>query len=486
MIEDNEDDASLTLMALERSGFDLKSERVANMADLTDALSRRPDAIVADYSVPGLDVRDAIDTALAAMPDIPVIVVSGSMSAETGVELMRRGAQDYLSKMALERLGAALQKGLDRAGERRRLRSAETDYQQLFNHLPVGVIRNLPSGATLQMNRAFLEILRFPDEATYRAEVSAEAGEFISGKDRATIVAQLAQSGVARGIEVLVRRHDRTQGWVQLDLRATVGADGAVTSVDTVVTDIDDRKRAEAALEASAEKLRQSDAVRQLLLERLINAQEEERKRIALDIHDDAVQVMTAASIRLVLLGQKLDDGRLNVEVDRLVDSVTQSTVRLRNLMFELQPPALERHGLVAALRMALEMLTSDTTIQHVITGSLEQEPSQESGVVIYRIFQEALANVRRHSKASSVEVSVTNAGADICISVADNGIGFSKPLHELDEKIVHLGLASMNERAYLAGGRWTIVSTPGQGTRVDFRVPVAARASAGTPLAVA
>ncbi len=274
LIEDNEDDASLTIMKLEEEGFELDWERVASADALTAGLSRHPDAIIADYNVPGLDIRDAIRTSLAAQPDMPVIVVSGSMSAETGLELMRLGAQDYLIKGGLERLGAALRRSLDRAGERRRMRAAESEYRSLFEQLPVGVARNSPSGETIAVNSALLRILRFPDLATYQAQATALGTEFISAADRALLTAMLAQQGIVTGAEVLARRFDGTRGWIRLDLSATRDSEGTILSVDSVVTDIDDRKRAEAALQEAhvtlgetLEDLRKSDAIRTRLYE---------------------------------------------------------------------------------------------------------------------------------------------------------------------------------------------------------------------------
>ena len=490
LIEDNEDDASLTILQLQKQGFELDWHRVAGPDALMGALVSRPDAVIADYNVPGLDIRDAIGAVLALDSDTPVIVISGSMSAEAGVELMHLGAQDYLSKDRLERLGAALQKGLERASERRRMRAAETEFRSLFEQLPVGVARNLPSGETLQINSALLRILGFPDEETYRAHSGQFATELISSADRERLVARLAQEGSVRGFEVLVRRHDGTQGWICLDLSASRAPDGTVFSVDSVVTDINDRKQAESALlqshkvlESTLERLRHSDSVRQRLLVRLISAQEEERHRIALDIHDDAVQVMTAANIRLVMLGRKLVDENLNAEVDMLVETVAHSTARLRRLMFELQPPALERHGLAAALQASLEVLTADTGIQHTFSGKLKDEPPQESGVLVYRIAQEALANVRKHSNASTVAVVLANRGLSISVSITDDGVGFAGSGLAVGEQAGHLGLASMSERAHLAGGSWTIGSAPGAGTRIEFLVPfMGSLAAASSP----
>lgn len=492
LVEDNEDDANLEIMRLEAEGFDLDWECVATPGALADALARRPDAVITDYNVPGMDIRDTVTAVLAVDEDIPVVVVSGTMSAETGVELLQLGAQDYLNKSRLERLGPALQRGLDRAADRHRLRVAESQYRELFEQLPVGVARNLPTGETVQINSALVKILRFPDVATYLAKASPGATEFVSQGDRELLKKKLAAEGVVHGFEVVVRRYDGSTGWIRLDLSTIFSADGTVAFIDSVVTDVDDRKQAETALTrthkalgATLESLRASDDIRQRLLVRLIAVQEEERHRIALDIHDDAVQVMTAANIRLVTLGRKLGDPALSGEVNVLVDTVAQSTARLRNLIFELQPPALERYGLVTALRINLEMMSADTSIVHSLEGGLKAEPPHDTGVLIYRVVQEALINVRKHSRASSVKVTVATTQGAVRVSVVDDGVGFSEPDAGITTSDAHMGLASMRERAYLAGGRCSVVSQAGVGTRVELEVPMVAQSGHVAEMAI-
>lgn len=492
LVEDNKDDANLEVMRLKTEGFALDWECVATPGALAEALARRPDAVIAGDNVPGMDVRDTVAAVQAVNPDTPVIVISGAMSAEKGVELLQLGAQDYLDKSRLERLGPALQRGLDRAADRHRLRITERQYQDLFEQLPVGVARSLPTGETIQMNTALARILRFPDVATYHARASRLAAESFAESDLELIAQKLAADGAVRGFEVMVRRYDGTTGWIQLDLSATRGADGSLAWIDSVVTDIDDSKRAETtlartnkALYATLESLRASDGIRQRLMGQLVAAQEEERHRIALEIHDDAVQVMTAANIRLVTLGRKLGDTELTDEVNVLVDSVAQSTARLRNLIFELQPPALE-HGLLTALRINLEILSADTSILHTLEGTLEAEPAYDTAVLIYRVVQEALVNVRKHSHATAVKVTVSPIQGSVRVSVVDDGVGFSEPdAGAATITGAHMGLASMRERAYLAGGRCTVVSQEGVGTRVELEVPLVAESTPVAELAI-
>ncbi|GAC1574856.1 MAG: hypothetical protein NVS3B24_02560 [Candidatus Dormibacteria bacterium] len=210
---------------------------------------------------------------------------------------------------------------------------------------------------------------------------------------------------------------------------------------------------------------------RRLLLARLVTVQEEERQSIANDIHDDAVQVMTAANMRLDILRRQLGDVAETETVDRLQQAVSLSIRRLRNLLFELSPPALERYGLSAALRMALDQLKSETSIQVELTGTLEVEPDTSRRTVLYRVFQEALVNIRKHAAAQRVEVAVQDLDGGTEVVIKDDGVGFNA--EDIDApRPGHLGITGMRERMQLAGGRVKITSGPGAGTTIRLWMP--------------
>ena len=469
LIEDLQDDALMTVLQLEDEGFDLDWKRVDNHADLVAVLGWNPEAVLLDYNIPGLGAEAALKACLDHSPDIPVIVISGAIEAETGVRMMQLGAQDYLDKARLERLAPALRRGLERAAERKGARQLETLYQTLFEGLPVGVARRLSSGEAVHVNSALLKILAVPDVETYWANADMLAAESLSAQDLERIDNGLKAEHVVTGLELQIKRFDGSDRWIRMDISSDHDMAGEVSGLTTVITDIEDRKRAEEGRNEAIAKLRESNAVRQLLLERLITAQEEERRRIALDVHDDAVQVMAAANIRLVMLGKRLNDPTLSAQLDLLVQSVNLSTARLRSLIFELEPPSLQRDGVTSALRVHLDKLRSETGIATTLSGSLTDEPPMTRGILLYRMVQEALANVKKHSAAHAVAVTIRNDGADLVVVVTDDGVGFDEVHGNMPG---HLGLASMRERAYMAGGICTITSSTVTGTRVEFRMP--------------
>jgi len=201
--------------------------------------------------------------------------------------------------------------------------------------------------------------------------------------------------------------------------------------------------------------------------ELVIRAQEEERKRIARDLHDEVNQSLTALLLRIEAAAQEAPDQlRLQlVEVKRLAD---QAMGELLDLARQLRPTALDDHGLVAALRTHVR----DFDRRGQAQASFWIDPrlgelSPDAQVVVYRVAQEALVNAARHSGASRVEVSLEPCDGKVRLQVADNGSGFA-----FAEEGKGLGLDGMRERALLVGGALEIDSRPGKGTTVRLEVP--------------
>ncbi len=224
-------------------------------------------------------------------------------------------------------------------------------------------------------------------------------------------------------------------------------------------------------LEASLDRLRNAHHQRQQLLSRLVVAQEEERATVARDIHDDSIQVMTAAMIRLDLLVRRLEDPVLAAGVTKVRETVHAAVGRLRRLLFDLASPALESEGLAQALEEEIEELRSEmpgTSIE--LRASLTQEAPMAARTVMYRIAKEALINARKHAEPTHIEITVGDHDEGVRINIRDDGRGFDAA--EEDLPAGHLGLTSMRERANLAGGWCRVRSTRGAGTTVEAWIP--------------
>jgi signal transduction histidine kinase len=219
---------------------------------------------------------------------------------------------------------------------------------------------------------------------------------------------------------------------------------------------------------------------RRLLAERstaarrsLLTGQEDERRRLAMGIHDDTVQSVLAASLRLQRLRRFLrgsgDEGvKLVEEVQQDLD---EAISRLRRLIFELHPPTLDREGLAAAMRLYLAETLEPEGVRWSLDvhGSVPRDPVTIA--LAYRLFREAVLNVVRHARASRVRVDLRSVDEILRVEVADDGVGF-EPGDVEQPAPGHLGMLASRQLCEAAGGDWDVESAPGRGTRVRYAVP--------------
>ncbi|HVH64586.1 MAG TPA: PAS domain-containing protein [Candidatus Acidoferrum sp.] len=267
--------------------------------------------------------------------------------------------------------------------------------------------------------------------------------------------------------EVDLRQGDRT---FSLSLSPFRHANGTTAGAIVVAVDVTERRHAAEALQQTVDELRRVDGDRRALLTRLVHAQEEERRQIASDIHDDSIQALFAVSVRLLALRAGLHDAAQIAVVDQLQKSVREASERLRHLLFELRPAALDEGGLPAAIREYLETLKADSGLTVSLTTSLEDSPASEVEVIAYRIAQEALTNVRKHARARHIDCTVSSDDGGILTRITDDGVGFDSTRSTAQPG--HLGTVAMRERAEMAGGWLRITSAVGKGCVVEFWIP--------------
>ena len=227
----------------------------------------------------------------------------------------------------------------------------------------------------------------------------------------------------------------------------------------------------------SLRSLRLVEDARQKLVSRLVRAQEDERLRIAGDIHDDPVQKVVAASMRLQLIRKQVEDPEVRASLDKLLESIRGSIFSLRHMIFQLHPSVLEHEGLAPALREHMARLEGE--LEFELEDDLGEEPSGETRIQLFRIAQEALGNVRKHARAGRVDIHLSQEDDGYKVQVRDDGVGFSPP-QLLRSAPGHLGLSSMRERAEMAGGWCKVHSLPGCGTTVEFWLPASTPSAAG------
>ncbi|HYW29357.1 MAG TPA: ATP-binding protein, partial [Gaiellales bacterium] len=211
-------------------------------------------------------------------------------------------------------------------------------------------------------------------------------------------------------------------------------------------------------------------------LEALVTAAEEERSRIATELHDDTVSDLTAVLMHIRLRM------RTHPELEPLEQVVSQALERTRRLMFELRPHILAHDGLQAAIEQTLKVAPADHSWESEVDIDIPRQ-SDTLEALAYRSIRELVVNARKHSRAAHITVTGRQQGDRLRFVVDDDGVGFDPATAGRREgAIMHIGLATTRERVELAGGSLEIDSSPGGGARFTITLPAQPRAASGAP----
>jgi PAS domain S-box-containing protein len=255
--------------------------------------------------------------------------------------------------------------------------------------------------------------------------------------------------------------------WLHVESAATnLLLDPAVGGLVLNTRDITERHEVE-------EAIRKLQVERGQLLDRTVQATEQERKRIAVELHDGPVQRLTALDLKLTWIGGEVQRGQIEA-VNRLeeVQSLLREQIRqLRLMMTQLRPPILDERGLEAALRDHLISDEDGVKLQVSVEASLLKRLAPAQEIILYRVAQEAVANVLKHAQAEHAWLTLQEQGGQVLLEIRDDGIGFD-PLSIPNSRNGHFGIIGMRERVELAGGSWGLHSVPGGGTLVRASLP--------------
>jgi PAS domain S-box-containing protein len=279
------------------------------------------------------------------------------------------------------------------------------------------------------------------------------------GRMRGAIGVFLDITARKRAEEALRRAHDDLERQVQertADLSQTV---------EQLEREITERQRVEETLRESQDRLRQ-------LASQLLTAQEMERKRLAMELHDGLGQSLIVLKLQMKTVEKKLaaKESQAKEELGRCRDQLVEVIDDVRRMSHNLLPPVLQHVGLKAALEELLREFGEHAEIAlHCDLDGLDGTFSPEAELGIYRIIQESLNNIAKHAGATQIKVSVKQLNGEAAFRVEDNGKGFDVQAAQTGRG---LGLAAMEERVRLLGGQLRISSQPGTGTQLTFIVP--------------
>ncbi|HID54452.1 MAG TPA: HAMP domain-containing protein [Anaerolineae bacterium] len=261
-----------------------------------------------------------------------------------------------------------------------------------------------------------------------------------------------------------------------LEKKATALAWGDFEAIEKPVGGINEIQRLQTELIHMAHKVKLAQQSLRSYLGAVTTGQEEERRRLARDLHDDTIQSLIALNQRLQLAQLTVSDEQSGTQLTEMQQMTEQTIADLRRLTRDLRPIYLEDLGLVTALNMLARdaSQTLQIPVDFQVTGT-EKRLSAEVELALYRMAQEGLSNVARHAQANCAQLHLAFADESITLTIQDDGRGFTIPESPAEmTNNGHYGLLGIQERAELIGARLTILSAPGKGTNLTIVLPIA------------
>ncbi len=225
--------------------------------------------------------------------------------------------------------------------------------------------------------------------------------------------------------------------------------------------------------------LREKERLRGILLSKLLVAQENERRRISRELHDEASQALTSLIVSTRLLADSTEDPKMKSLIQGIRDVAARIMADIRNLAVELRPPSLDDLGLTAAMERYVQNYQEHYGIETSFTSSLGSTVlDSQIALTLYRIMQEGLTNVARHARAAHVQIALEDLGGFVRLTISDDGQGISTEDSRKAREGNRIGIYGMKERAELCGGSFRLV-TDRSGTAISVTIPLGPDAKA-------
>ena len=352
------------------------------------------------------------------------------------------------------------------------LRKSEERFRRFFEDVVLGIFQSTREGHIMNVNPALARMFGYAGPEDLLAAVGNDAASlYVVPAVRDEMIGLITTRETSFQTETLFRRRDGSIFTGDLHAWRVNNRDGRFLYLEGFIEDITARKQFE-------ESLRQSEKRLRFLSSKLLAAQEEERRRLSMELHDDLGQNLAALKLQMLAMAGRLrkDQTELKDECQgalAFIDRIIEST---RHLSRALTPAVIQDLKLCGTIQWMLrdfqKYAAIDTTLE---LDDIDALFSPDQQIIIYRILQEVLHNIHKHAKAASVAMTVAKVLDEVRIQIRDDGEGFdidqAMNRHVADRG---LGLAALEERSHMLGGHLSITSNQGQGTCVTLTIPVA------------
>ncbi|NJB68891.1 PAS domain S-box-containing protein [Desulfobaculum xiamenense] len=341
------------------------------------------------------------------------------------------------------------------------LARAEAGYRSIFENAVEGIYQTSADGRFLSANPALANILGYDSPEQLVREVNHVGLQiYVDPADRDCFLERMRSGADFFCFEARLRRRDGAHIWARWHGRSILGPDGEIESFTGLLEDVTERRMAEERIHALN---------RELLL-----AQEHERKLVALHLHDNVAQNLSFLKIQALLIAESADGS--DCDMDDFLRVLSETIDAVRNMAYELRPSGLDELGLARALELYCNEFAerSDVEVDFSAAGIEETGITSEMSIHSFRIVQEALRNVERHSGAGRVQVKLVASHPNLIMRIRDDGCGFDAEAQlKVAARSRRMGLQGMRERARLMGGDLRIVAGTGRGTSIVVECPL-------------
>jgi len=424
-----------------------------------------PTVIITDYLLPGMNGIEFLEALSQNDRDIPVIMITGQGDENVAVRAMKLGAVDYLVKSGdfFTLLPTVVEKVVRKNRLEQSLLKSEKRFQDMAENTSDWIWEMGAQGKYIYSNPVVEDIIGYSRDEV----IGRYFYDFFSSENKeaskARIFELMAELKPIKSFDNILLRKDGVEVIMETSGVPCLDKGGNITCYRGVSRDISERKRAEYRI--------------QQLSQQLLKAQETERQMISCELHDRVAQDLSASKIQFDLLikEQPALDTPVKEKLLEISNRLEKAINAVRDLSYDLQPPALAEMGLVEALEMYCEEFSSQfgRNVDFQSVGLSLFKLDSDTEIHLYRLVQEGLNNIRKHADSDQAIVRLVGVFPNIILRIEDNGKGFDVKARELalgDEK--RMGLRSMKERINLLGGQMTLQSGPMQGTKIYVKIP--------------
>lgn len=474
ILEHDENDLELLLYELKKGSLDFVPEIVETKEQFSQALVEFcPEIILSDYSLPGFDGVTAFHIKQQVCPDVPFIIVSGTIGEENAVELIKNGVTDYALKDKLFTVIPKVKRAIKEANERREKAIAEENLRKSERQLAEAqVISKIGSWEITEVG----ELIAGSDELYHILDLDMSMPlsyeiflGFVYPDDR-DIVLKAQELAIETGTFEPVQFRIVSQAGVVKYIEGRGSQRRSATGISFIGTcqDITEKIKAEQQLSRYSEQIaREREEHQRKLVRASIEGQERERAEIGRELHDNINQILAVTKAYIEAATQEKD--MFEELLQRSVKNLQLAINEIRKISKSLVPPVMDKNGLIDSVQDLIEniRLVNPFAINFQYQKDQLRNISAQQQLALYRIVQEQFNNIIKHAQAHNVVIELSEKNNYIDLWIKDDGKGFDPR-----EKRKGVGLSNILSRIELFDGQLEVISSKGQGCTLKIHVP--------------